>query len=62
MATKVVAGMETAANDIQSNIGQISLHLSNLNKNLMEFSNTDQNPMTQKEMLTNVRSLGGMCT
>ena len=28
----------------------------------MEISNTDQNPMTQKEMLRNLRSLGGMCT
>ena len=46
-ATKVVSGMETGANDIETKIGQINLHLSNLNRNLMQISRSDENPMTQ---------------
>ena len=61
-ATKVVSGMETGANDIDTNNGQINLHLSNLNRNLMQISRSNENPMTQKEMLRNVHALGSMCT
>ena len=61
-ATKVVSGMETGANDIETNIGQINLHLSNLNRNLMQISRSKENPMTQKEMLRNVRALASMYT
>ena len=60
-ATKVGKCIITDGNDIQTNIGQINFHLSNLNRNLMEISTSDQNPMTQKDMLKNVRSLGAMC-
>ena len=61
-ATKVVSGMETGENDIEINIGEINLHLSYLNRNLMEISRSKENPMTQKEMLRNVRALDSMCT
>ena len=60
-ATKVGRCIKTDGNDIQTNIGQINFHLSNLSRNLMKISTSDQNPMTQKDMLRNVRSLGAMC-
>ena len=41
-ATKVANHIETVGNDIQTNIGQINFHLSNLNRNLMELSTSDK--------------------